>query len=112
VELEGLKRDVTELTPLLHVTKRLTVKEVIQMDIDLLLAKIESLEDIVSEYFETDLSWAKVVARQHKKSTCLEQRFTHPIPVISNHYNLLCNDTNGKKNPQTMQKGFKLQTGK
>ena len=39
------------------------------MDIDLLLAKIESLKDIVSEHFETDLSWARVMARQYKKST-------------------------------------------
>jgi len=46
VELEGLKRDVTELTHLLHMTKRPTVKEVIQMDIDLLLTKIESLKYI------------------------------------------------------------------
>jgi hypothetical protein len=43
------------------------------MDIDLLLAKIESLKDIVSEYSERDLSWAKMTARQYKKSTCIEQ---------------------------------------
>ena len=49
VELEGLKRDVTELTHLLQITERQTVKEVIQMDIDLLIVKIESLKDIVSE---------------------------------------------------------------
>ena len=71
------------------------------MDIDLLLTKIEVLNDIISEHFETNLSWAKVVARKHKKSTCREQRVTHPIPVIPNHYNLLYNDMNGKiKNPQ------------
>ena len=67
------------------------------MDIDLLLAKMEVLKDIISEQFETDLSWAKVVVRKHKKSTCLEQRVTHPVPVIPNHYNLLYNDMNGKK---------------
>ena len=48
LELEGLKRDVTELTHLLYFAKRPTVKEIIQMDIDLLLAKIESLKDIVN----------------------------------------------------------------
>ena len=37
-----------------------------------------------------------MVARKHKKSTCTGQRVTH-IQVISNHYNLLCNDTNGEK---------------
>ena len=82
VELEGIKRDVTELTHMLHNVEKPTVKEVIQMDIDLLLVKKESLKDIISEQFETDLSWTKVVARKHKKSTCTEQRVTHPIPVI------------------------------
>jgi len=90
---------------MLHITERPTLKEVIQMDIDILLAKIESLKDIISEEFETDLSWAKVVARKHKKSTCIGQRVTHHIQVISNRYNLLCNDTNGKKKPKTMLKG-------
>ena len=101
VELEGLKTDVMGLTHMLHIAERPTIKEVIQMDIDLLLTKIEVLNDIISEHFETNLSWAKVVARKHKKSTCREQRVTHPIPVIPNHYNLLYNDMNGKiKNPQ------------
>jgi len=38
-----------------------------------------------------------VVARKHKKSTCIGQTVTHHIQVISNCYNLLCNDTNGEK---------------
>jgi hypothetical protein len=50
-ELEGIKRDVTELTHMLHITERLTVKEVIQTDIDILLAKRESLKDVISEEF-------------------------------------------------------------
>jgi hypothetical protein len=95
--------DVTELTHILHITERLTVKEVILMDIDFLV-KIGALKDVVSEQFETDLSWAKVVVRKHKKSTCIELWITHSIPVISNHYNLLCNYMNSK-NPQTQQKG-------
>jgi hypothetical protein len=41
VELEGLKRDVMELTHMLRIAERPTIKEVIQMVIDLLLAKIE-----------------------------------------------------------------------
>jgi len=81
-ELEGQKRDVMELTHMPHITERPTVKEVIQMDIDILLAQIESLKDIISEQFETDLSWAKVVARKHTKSTCTGQMVTHHIQVI------------------------------
>jgi hypothetical protein len=82
---------------MLHIAERLTIKEVIQMDIDLRLAKTEILKDIISEQFETDLSWAKEVARKHKKSTCIELRVTHPIPVTPNCYNPLYNDVNGKK---------------
>ena len=55
------------------------------------------LKAIISEQFETDLSWVKVVARKHKKSTYIEQRISHPLPVIPNFYNLLCNDMNGDK---------------
>jgi len=46
VELETLKRDLSELTHVLHISERPTVKEVIQMDIELILVKIESLKDI------------------------------------------------------------------
>jgi hypothetical protein len=54
-ELEGQKRDVMELTHMSHITERPTIKEVIQVDIVLLLlAKIELLKDIISEQFETD----------------------------------------------------------
>jgi len=50
------------------------------MAIVLIFAETESLKDIVSEQFETDLSWAKVAARKHKKSTRIDQRVTHPVP--------------------------------
>jgi hypothetical protein len=40
--------EVMELTHMLHIAKRPTIKEVVQMDIDL-LAKTESLKDIISE---------------------------------------------------------------
>jgi len=86
---------------MLHIAERPTIKEVIQVDIVLLLlAKIELLKDIISEQFETDLSWAKMVARKHKKSTCIERRITHPLPLIPNSYNVLYNDMNGKKTPK------------
>jgi hypothetical protein len=88
---------------MLHNAERPTVKEIVQMAIVLIFVEIESLKDIVSEQFETDLSWAKVAARKHKKSTCIEQKVTHPVPVISNHYNILCNDTNGKKPPDNAE---------
>jgi hypothetical protein len=72
---------------MLHNAERLTVKEVVQTAIVLIFAETESLKNIVSVQFETDLSWAKVAARKHKKSIWIEQRITQPLPVISNHYN-------------------------
>jgi hypothetical protein len=49
VELERLEKNVSELTHMLHIAERPTVKEVIQMDIELILSKIESLKDIFKE---------------------------------------------------------------
>jgi hypothetical protein len=95
VELEGLKKDLSELTHLFHTAKRPTVKEVIQLDMDLILAKIESLKDIFREQCETKVSWTKVAAIKHKKNNYKERRITDPFPVISNRYNLLCNDSYG-----------------
>jgi hypothetical protein len=45
---------------MLHNAERQTVKEVGQMAIVLIFAETESLKDIISEQFETHLSWAKV----------------------------------------------------
>jgi len=90
-ELEGQTRDLAEL---LYNAERPTVNEVVQMAIVLIFVEIESLKDIVSEKFETDLPWAKVAARRHKKSTCIDQRVTHPVSAISNCYSLLRYNTN------------------
>ena len=35
-----------------------------------------------------------------QETAWIEQRVTHPIPVISNLYNVLCNDMNGRKAPK------------
>jgi hypothetical protein len=54
---------------MLHIVEGLNVKEVIQMNIALLLlAKRESLKGIFSERFETNLSCAKVMARNIRKT--------------------------------------------
>jgi hypothetical protein len=52
VELESLEEDLSELTHILHIAERPTVKEVIQMDFELILAKTESLKDIFKKQFE------------------------------------------------------------
>jgi len=105
------------------------VKEVILIDIELILAKKESLKNIfnplntqlnpichllallgahhilhisrirVKEQFETKVSWTKVVMMKHKKYNCKEQRVEHTFPVISSRYNLLYNDSKSEDTP-------------
>ena len=67
VELEVLEKGLQELIHTLHMAERLTVKEVIQMDIELILAKIESLKNIFKEQFGTKVSWTEVAMMKHKK---------------------------------------------
>jgi len=67
-ELDGIQRDLSELIHILHVAERPSVKEVIQADIDLILAKIESLKDLLRNQFETKISWSRVAALKHNMS--------------------------------------------
>jgi hypothetical protein len=53
VELDGLQSDLSELIHILHMARRPSVKEVIQANIDLILAKIDSLNDLLRNRFET-----------------------------------------------------------
>jgi len=69
------------------------VKEVIQADIDLILAKIGSLKDLLRNQFETKISWTRVVALKYNKST-KKQKVADPFQITPNRYNLLGNDTN------------------
>jgi hypothetical protein len=104
VELESLEEDLPELTHILHIAERPMVKEVIQMDIELILANLESLKDIFKEQFETKVSWTKVVVMKHKKYNYKEQRVAHTFPVTSNRYNLLCNDLEGDDTPVSIER--------
>jgi hypothetical protein len=40
-----------------------------------------------------------VTAKKHKKYNCKEQRVEDTFPVISNHYNLLYNDSKSEDTP-------------
>jgi hypothetical protein len=99
VELEVLKKDLSEIIHILHIAERPIVKEVIQMDIELILAKIESLKNIFKEQFETKVSWTKVVTMKHKKYYCREHGVEDAFAVIPNRYNLLYNDSKSKNTP-------------
>jgi len=99
VELEILEADLAELINLLHIAERPTVKQVIHMDIERILTKLETLKDIAKEQFETKVSWSKVVAMKHKKYNHKEQKIAHNHLVTSNQYHILCNDSNDDDPP-------------
>jgi len=92
------------LLHILHIAERSLAKEVIQIDIELILAKIERLKDIFKEQFETKVSWTKVVAMKHKRYKHKEQRVADTFPLTSNHYNLLCNDSEGDDTPVSTER--------
>jgi hypothetical protein len=93
MEFDGLQRDLSELIHILHVAERPSVKEVIQADIDLVLAKIGSLKDLLRNQFETKISWSRVAALKQNKSKYKKQRVTDPFQITPDHYNLLSNDS-------------------
>jgi hypothetical protein len=92
VELEMLEKDLSEFIHLFHIARRPTVKEVIQMDIELTLEKIESIKNINKDQIETKVSWSNVVKSKHRKYNWKENRQRDELPEISNRYNLLYND--------------------
>jgi hypothetical protein len=69
------------------------IEEVIQMDKEPILAKIDSLKNILKEQFETKMSWTKVAMMKYKKYNFKEQRLEDTFPVTSNRYNLLSTDS-------------------
>jgi hypothetical protein len=99
VELEVLEKDLSELIHILRIAERPMVKEVIQMDIELILAKIESLKNIFKEQFEAKVSYTKVAMMKLQKYNCKEQRVKDAFAVISNRYNLLNNDSKSEDAP-------------
>jgi hypothetical protein len=93
-EFDGLQRDLLEFIHILHMAERDSVKEVIQVDIDLILAEIESLKDLLRNQFETKILWSRVAALKHNKSKYKKQRAADPFQITPNCYNLLSNDSN------------------
>jgi hypothetical protein len=104
VELEKFEEDLSELTHILYIAERPSVKEVIQMDIQLILAKTESLKDILKGQFETKVSWTKVAAMKHKKYSHKEQRVANTLPLSSNRYNIQCNDSEADDTPVSTER--------
>jgi hypothetical protein len=95
VELDGLQSDLSEFIHNLHVAERPRVKEVIQADIDLILAKVDSLNDLLRNRFETKLPWTRVSAMKDNKSKYKQHNVADPFYITSNRYNRLSNVLNG-----------------
>ena len=101
VEPDELQYDLSELIHILHVTERSSVKEIIQADIQLLLSKIESIEDLNKNHLETNISWSKVATLKHNKSKYKKQKITDPLYLTSNRFSLLDNDVDLEGNATT-----------
>jgi hypothetical protein len=103
VELDELQYDLSELIHILQVTERSSVKEIIQADIQLLLSKIESIEDLNKNQLETNISWSRVATLKHNKSKYKKQKISDPLYLTSNRYNLLDNDVDFEDNLTTKE---------
>jgi len=67
---------------------------IILADIDLILGKIESLNDLLRNQMETKISWSRVAVLKHNEGKYRKQRVTEPFQIISNRYKLRGNDSN------------------
>jgi hypothetical protein len=83
---------LSQLIPILHVAERPSVKEVILVDIQLILVKIENLEHSIKNQLETNITWSRVAALKHNKCKYKKQKVSDPFQLTPNHYNLLGND--------------------
>ena len=79
------------------------MKEIIQADIQLLLSKIESIEDLNKNQLETNISWSRVATLKHNKSMYKKQKISDPLYLTSNRYNLLDNDVAFQDNIATKE---------
>jgi len=64
------------------------------VDVDLILAKIEGLKDLLRNQFETKILWSKLAALKHSKSKYKKQMVTDNFQITPNRYTLLGNNSN------------------
>jgi hypothetical protein len=84
VQIENYRSDIEELNALLLVVTRQDIKEVIQENVSLLTAKIESLIDLTTKAMENKLD-STMVSNDKKKATSKSiTKEVGPIPVITN----------------------------
>jgi len=86
-----MQRDISGLCHILHVAERSSVKEINQADIQVILAKIETIEDLNKNQLETNISWTRVATLKHNKSRYQKQKISDPLHLTSNFYSPLDN---------------------
>jgi len=59
------------------------------VDIDLILAKIGGLKDLLRNQFEAKILWSSVAVQKNSKSKYKKQRVTDNFQITSNCYTLL-----------------------
>ena len=72
------------------------------MDIDLILAKIGGLKDLLRNQFEAKILWSSVAALKHSKSKYKKQSVTDNFQITPNCYTLLGNDSNTYFSPNSL----------
>jgi TolA-binding protein len=82
-QIKELKSDISELNHLLKHVERQSVKEVISTEVNIILAKIESLYEIASEQMSIELRWTEGMTRRHKRSNSDRRDNIYRIPVIT-----------------------------
>jgi hypothetical protein len=96
-----LQRDLIELDQLGRSAVRRSVKEIIIMEMDTILAKINSLKELKLVNKGGEGKWTEVVSRG-KKSPQIKQANIFQLPEINNRYGILtsksgCDEKNEKK---------------
>jgi hypothetical protein len=89
MEIENLNKDIDELKSLLALAMRKVVTEVIQDNVNLLIAKTASLMDQTAIMISNESNWKMVYKGKKNESLKVILKEARPIPVMCNRYELL-----------------------
>ena len=92
-EISNLYGGINELQFLLNSAARQAVREVITSEVNVWLAKIESLQQSMLKCTSNEPKWSVIATRRRKRTTVKDQIEScdkvNPIPVIQNCFELL-----------------------
>jgi hypothetical protein len=87
-ELKGIKSYIVKLNQRLKQAIRQSMKEVIEMEVNTILTKMESLCEIVNDQTSSESKWTDTVTRRQKRTASSRHKNIYSIPVINNRYKL------------------------